>query len=404
MVRQQHWRLPEGVDELLPPAAWQLEMTRRRVLDVFRSWGFEYVDPPVIEYLDALLVGSGSDMDLQTLKVVDQRSGRLLGVRADMTSQAARIDAHSLPADGVQRLCYSGSVVHANPTAVLDTRVPLKAGAEIFGTQSPAADAEVIALLLDVLHTVGITAPVLVLGHVGIYNELVGALDLPAEQERTLFSAVQRKSATDIAELLGSAPGAERVARLPALMGRRDVLDEARRVLAVDAAAGSAKSQAEAALAGAIDSLEHLADLVAERCPDVELRFDLAELAGYGYHNGPVFSAYQAGSGSAVARGGRYDGIGAAFGRARPATGFDVSLKQLPLQVENTEPAVWAPWIDGEPARRQALQACLQRLRAEGEIVLAALSASDRPPARCNRILTEADGNWTVRPLKQEQF
>ena len=391
MIR--HWRLPEGVDELLPPAAWQLEVIRRRMLDVFRGWGFEYVDPPVIEYLDALLVGTGTDMDLQTLKVVDQRSGRMLGVRADMTSQAARIDAHSLPGDGVQRLCYAGPVVHANPAAPLDTRVPLKAGAEIFGAQALAADAEVIALLVDVLRSIDVQDPVLVLGHMGIYQGLIESMGLGIEAQASLFQAVQSKSETDIAELLGNRPDAGMVVRLPTLMGRRDVLAEAR----------SALAGAPAAVSRALDSLEHLAELVSERCPDVELRFDVAELAGYGYHNGPVFSAYQANRGSALARGGRYDGIGAAFGRARPATGFDVSLKQLLAPVGASAPAIWVPWQQGSGPSRQTLLAELSRLRTAGEIVVCAVHQDEQPPGRCHRVLTEADGGWTVRPLKSSE-
>ena len=172
-MNTRNWRLPAGVDELLPPAAWALEQVRRRVLDVFHSWGFEYIDPPIIEYLDALLVGSGDDMDLQTLKVIDQRSGRLLGVRADMTAQAVRIDAHSLPVEGVQRLCYAGNVVLANPLGPLDTRVPLKAGAELFGAPTLAADAEVGARMLEVLSCVGSEDPILVLGHMGIFQNLI---------------------------------------------------------------------------------------------------------------------------------------------------------------------------------------------------------------------------------------
>lgn len=387
MIR--HWQLPEGVDELLPPSAWQLEQIRRRVLDVFRAWGFEYVDPPVIEYLDALLVGTGTDMDLQTLKAVDQRSGRLLGVRADMTSQAARIDAHSLPGDGVQRLCYAGNVVHANPAAVLDTRVPLKAGAEIFGAGSLSADAEVIALMLEVLKASGVDSPVLVLGHMGIYRGLVAPLNLDDELQAALFSAVQSKSETDIAELLGDRPGADRAARLPTLMGRQDVLAEARDVL----------RGAEPEVERSLDALERLADLVTHHCPGAQLRFDIAELAGYGYHNGPVFSAYQADRGSALARGGRYDGIGAAFGRARPATGFDVSLKQLLEPASQADPAIWVPRVARGEAGSDSLRATLTRLREAGEIVVCAVADDEQPPPRCNRILTEADGNWAVRPM-----
>jgi ATP phosphoribosyltransferase regulatory subunit len=381
--------LPEGVDELLPPAAWELEQVRRRVLDVFRTWGFEYVDPPVIEYLDALLVGTGTDMDLQTLKVVDQRSGRMLGVRADMTAQAARIDAHSLPVNGVQRLCYAGPVVHANPAAVLDTRVPLKAGAEIFGADSLSADAEVVALLLEVLRAVGAESLVLVLGHMGIYRGLVEPLGLSAEQQQALFSAVQSKSETDIAEVLRGRPDSDSLVRLPTLMGRHGVLDEARRALA----------QAPAGVHRALDAVERLAGLLESRCGGVELRFDLAELAGYGYHNGPVFSAYRADRGSALARGGRYDGIGAAFGRARPATGFDVSLKQLVRRDPAAERAVWAPWVRDEVSARQGLLAEVEALRQRGEIVVTAVAPDEQPPPRCDRVLTEVDGAWAVRPL-----
>lgn len=389
MTSQQHWQLPDGVDELLPPAAWELERVRRRVLDVFRAWGFEYVDPPIIEYLESLLAGSSDDMDLQTLKALDQRSGRLLGVRADMTSQAARIDAHSLAMDGVRRLCYAGSVVHANPAALLDTRVPFKAGAEIFGARSLSADAEVIALLVDVLRAGGIEAPVLELGHVGIYAALAQTMALDEGAERALFGAVQRKSETDIAELLGSRPGADMLVRLPTLMGRGEVLVEARRVLA----AGPRQLQ------DAVDALERLADLVTARCSGVQLRFDLAELAGYGYHNGAVFSAYQADRGSALARGGRYDGIGAAFGRARPATGFDVSLKQLVADSAAVEPAVWAPWVDDEVADRDGLQRELKRLRAAGEVVVSAVFEGEQPAARCDREIARVDGRWAVRSL-----
>jgi ATP phosphoribosyltransferase regulatory subunit len=405
LINNLNWRLPEGVDELLPPEAWALELVRRRVLDVFRGWGFEYVEPPVIEYLDALLVGSGNDLDLQTLKVVDQRSGRLLGVRADMTSQAARIDAHSLAGDGVRRLCYAGTVVHANPSGVLDSRIPEKAGAEIFGAATLLADAEVIALLLEVLRASGVGRPLLVLGHMGIYQSLIEPLGLTPDLERRLFAAVQGKSETDIVELLGERPGADLLARLPTLMGRAGILAEAREAL----------RGAPAGVARALDALEELANMILDHDAGVELRFDLAELAGYGYHNGPVFTAYHAGRGSAVARGGRYDGIGAAFGRARPATGFDVSLKQLLDAGGEAEAAIWVPRFANtdaesiadsrqqvEQARKQSaeMSARIRALRAEGEVVVVALSPDEPPPSRCDRILILVDGRWSVRPLK----
>lgn len=385
MTDQNYWLLPEGVDELLPPAAWQLEGIRRRVLDVFHAWGFEYVEPPIIEYLESLQVGSGSDLDLQTFKVIDQRTGRLLGVRADMTSQAARIDAHSLNGNGVQRICYAGTVIHANPASVLDSRVPLKAGAEIFGATSLAADAEVVALLVETLRCAEITKPVLVLGHMGIYRSLLSSLEIAPSREPALFAAVQNKSETDIAEILGVQRGTALLVRLPTLMGRRDVFPEARAALA-RAPEGALK---------AVDALEQLADAVQGRCPEVELRFDFSELAGYGYHNGPVYSAYEAQQGGAMARGGRYDGIGGVFGRARPATGFDVNLNNLLGPAPSADPAVWVPHGSALPGLLQAVQT----LRSSGEVVICALSAEDSPPTRCDRILEVAKDGWTVKPL-----
>ena len=230
-----HWRLPKGVDELLPPRAWDLELLRRRVLDVFDQWGFDYIDPPLIEYLDALLVGSGEDLDLQTLKVVDQISGRQLGVRADMTSQAVRVDAHSVLIDGVQRLCYAGPVVFAYPASTQTSRVQLKAGAEIFGAPSIDADVEVVGLMLEALRVSQINTPVLLLGHMGIYRQLVSELlragDLQPGQQAQLFNGVQHKAESDIRELLGASALSDMMVALPTLMGQPDILTEARQVL-----------------------------------------------------------------------------------------------------------------------------------------------------------------------------
>ena len=332
-----YWRLPRGVDELLPPAAWELELLRRKVLDVYVSWGFDYVEPPVIEYLESLLVGSGEDLDLQTLKVVDQVSGKQIGVRADMTSQAMRIDAHSLVTEDVQRLCYAGPVVFAHPQIAQSSRVPYKAGAEIFGAPSLAADAEVIALMLETIATADIDEPVLLLGHMGIYRGLVDALlqagALDPAGERELFNCVQRKSQADIRALLDDTALSHMMACLPSLMGGIEMLDEARDKLAA----------APADVMQAIDELEQLAALVAQRNGSVSLRLDVAELSGYGYHNGPVFAVYHPQHGSALAQGGRYDGVGQVFGRSRPATGFDVNLKNL----------IVIPDTDAERVRRR---------------------------------------------------
>lgn len=392
-----NWRLPDGVEELLPPQAWALEQLRRRVLDVFDAWGFDYVEPPIIEYLDALLVGTGAlghenDLDLQTLKVVDQRSGRMLGVRADMTAQAVRIDAHSLAADGdgVRRLCYAGPVVHANPAGALDSRVPIKAGAEIFGSNSLAADAEVLALLVEILDTAGVPDPVLVLGHMGVYLGLVEPFALEPALEQELFAAVQSKSETDIALLLKDRGDSALLERLPTLMGDAGVLGVASELFA----------DAPATVRGAVAALEQLAELIATRCPQLNVRIDLAELAGYGYHNGPVFSAYQASQGRALARGGRYDGIGSAFGKGRGATGFDVSLMQL-LNGGTAAPAIWAPWVDElDLAARATLHEKVRALRQGGERVVASVSKQDQPTAGCSRALEYVDGAWQLHDLQ----
>lgn len=384
-----NWRLPAGMDELLPPAAWALELVRRRVLDVFQTWGFDYIEPPMVDYLDALLVGAGADMDLQTLKVVDQRSGRLLGVRADMTAQAVRVDAHSLPVEGVQRLCYAGNVVLANPQSPLETRVPLKAGAEIFGATTLEADAEVMALMLEVLDRVGISEPILVVGHMGIYHGIVEPLKLSAALEAELFVAVQSKAESDIASLVADDAARALLMRLPTLMGDASVLADARHSLAAVPVALKA-----------VDELAALAKLVQSRSPDVRLRFDLAELVGYGYHNGPVFSAYHADQGAALARGGRYDGIGAGFGRSRPATGFDVSLKEL-VGRGSALPAIWVPWTPGQSADSLTRRANrIAELRGQGEAVVMALDAQDQPPARCDRTLTQQDKDWKLTAMK----
>lgn len=386
-----YWRLPKGVDELLPPRAWDLELLRRRVLDVFDRWGFAYVDPPLIEYLDALLVGSGEDLDLQTLKVVDQVSGKQLGVRADMTSQAVRIDAHSAVTDSVQRLCYAGPVVFANPESSQTSRVELKAGVEIFGAPSIAADAEVVSLMLEALAVAKISNPVLLLGHMGVYRSLVAALlasgDLHSQQQGQLFSAVQRKAASDIRDLVGDGAVADMMVALPNLMGPPDILRHARTVLA-DGPSG---------IVQALDELAQLAELV-DLQQSVEVRIDVAELSGYGYHNGAVFAVYHPEHGKALAQGGRYDGVGAAFGRARPATGFDMNLKQLLVTGDGQGDVIFAPWHE-QGDHRKSLTAKIDALRAAGSRVVMGLSANESAPPGCSQVLCLVDGQWQIERL-----
>jgi ATP phosphoribosyltransferase regulatory subunit len=398
-MKQHTWRLPDGIDEVLPPDAWALEQLRRRVLDLFVAWGYQYVVPPLIEYLDALLVGSGNDLELQTFRMVDQRSGRMLGIRADMTSQAARIDAASLRGDGARRLCYAGTVVHANPTGVLESRVPLVAGAELFGAPGSEADAEVVSLMVDTLHCAGIDEPVIELGHVGIFRGLAAAGKMDRGLEQEVFGALQRKAQPDLVELLAASavpkPIVDTILALPNLLGDAGVIVQARGLFA----------GLPAAINAALDELEALAAAVRQRCPDVRLRFDLCELTGYGYHTGPVFAAYSANFGRAVARGGRYDGIGAAFGRARPATGFDVDLKRLPRTLADAgSGAIWAPgleWVDAQ--RRVALWQSVQDLRAAGERVIGGLAHDAQPDAACDRKLVWQNDAWRIQTVDRKR-
>ena len=387
------WRLPKGVDELLPPAAWELETLRRRVLDLFASCGFEYIDPPVIEYLDALLVGGGEDLDLQTLKVVDQVSGKQLGVRSDMTSQAVRVDAHSRVRDGVQRLSYAGPVVFANPQIAQSSRVPFKAGAEIFGSDSLHADAEVVSLMLAAVEAAGIDAPVLLLGHMGIYLNLIDQIAAECEAQghqietKEIFQRIQRKSEADIVELLPDTPLANMLAGLPLLMGDRGVIERARNSLA----------GAPSGVAQALDQLAELAELIHQNHPSVSLRIDIAELSGYGYHNGPVFAVYHPEHGRALAQGGRYDGIGSEFGRARPATGFDMDLKALLSESSEPGEVIFAPMVAA--ARRPSLNEFVADLRGQGLRVVQALSVDEAPPSDCRQQVQANNDSWQVVAL-----
>lgn len=379
---------------MLPPHARGLELLRRDVLDLFDRWGFEYVIPPMIEYLDALLVGAGHDLELQTFRMVDQASGRMLGIRADMTSQAARIDAASLPDSGTRRLCYAGTVVHANPSGVLESRVPLMAGAELFGAASVVADAEMVCLMVETLARGGIAQPIVELGHVGIVRGLARAADLDAGTEAVLFDALQRKSQPDIAGLVARLDVDEDLLRLltalPGLMGDGEVLRRAREL------AGGRLGTIEEAL----DELATLKSLVEARAAGIALRFDLCELTGFQYHTGPVFAAYSPEFGRAVARGGRYDAIGRAYGRARPATGFDVDLKRLTAHRVGEERAVWAPAYAGTPDEQaRALWQAVSELREQGERVICALSDDDAPSAACDRTLRWRDGQWRVEAI-----
>ena len=391
MTIADRWLLPDGVEELLPAQAEQAEALRRKLLDLYHSWGYELVIPPLLEFTDSLLVGLGGDVDLQTFKVVDQLSGRTMGIRADITPQVARIDAHCLKRESATRLCYAGSVIHTRPKKLMASRSPIQLGAELYGDASLASDIEIISLMLETLRNTGIKNITLDLGHVGIYRALLAQAKLKAEDETLLFEALQRKSAAEIAELIGRLVAdkalAEMMLAVSQLNGDRSVLSQARELL----------KGAGTVILDAIDALEQVADSIAVRMPDVKLYFDICELRGYHYHTGLVFAALAPGYGHAVANGGRYDDIGEVFGRARPATGFNTDLKALlqllPVSISESAKAIYAPNDDA-----LALWQAVQVLRAKGERVISGLS-DQAVVAGCDRQLVLEQGQWVVQPL-----
>ena len=318
------WILPEHIEDVLPDEAERLEALRRLLLDRFRDAGYRLVQPPLVEHLDSLLTGSGRDLDLQTFKVVDPLSGRLLGVRADITPQVARIDAHLLNTPGVTRLCYSGSVLRTVPEGLDRTREVVQIGAELFGDPGIQADQEVVGLLLSSLGAAGVRGLHLDLGHVGVYRALASASGIAGNgDDSDLFAAMRAKDVPTVRELVARLPAAWRDAlnALPTLYGpAAEVLAEARARLPDTPAIANALAALEAIAAAAEHSVEHL-------------HIDLADLRGYHYQNAAIFSVFTAGAPVAIGNGGRYDGIGKAFGRARPATGFTLDLRQLAAHV-----------------------------------------------------------------------
>jgi ATP phosphoribosyltransferase regulatory subunit len=387
MTSVDRWQLPDGIEEVLPAQAATVERLRRQLLDLYRSWGYQLVIPPLMEFTESLLIGLGKDLDLLTFKLTDQLSGRTLGVRADITPQVARIDAHSLAEQGISRLCYAGSTLHTRPKSLLASRSPIQLGAELYGDNSLAADVEIVRLMLATLESAGLAAITLDLGHVGVYEAVLAAAGLNDEQEQTVFDALQRKSVPDLKLALDGVDeaAADMIIQLAELHGDEAVLARARELFA---------ERAPAALA-AVDALQEVAADVSRQRPDLDIYFDLAELRGYHYHTGIVFAAYAPGRGEALANGGRYNDVGAVFGRARPATGFATDLKALMALLPTDAPqagAISMPDVD-DPALAEAVKA----LRAAGEIVINCLSTD--PDPRCDRQLLEQGGEWGVQAL-----
>lgn len=393
MSETKRWLLPEGVEELLPDQAEHMERLRRQVLDLFHSWGYELIVTPLVEYIESLLIGRGDDLDLQTYKIIDQLNGRLMGVRADITPQAARIDAHHLKRRAPTRLCYVGPVLHTRPAGMAASREPIQVGAELYGHAGIESDIEIIHLMVQTLRATGIKELHLDLGHVSIFRSLAHEAGLSADQESALFDAMQRKAKPDMMALLRDfALGAQwrdLFGHLVDLNGGAEVLEEAAKLL----------QQRGAVVQDALARLQGIATSVRQRLPDVSLHFDLAELRGYHYKTGIVFAAFVPGLGQELARGGRYDEIGGVYGRARPATGFSTDLKTL-VRMSAVQPyrvrAILAPNSDDA-----ALRTRVAELRQSGERVIVALPGQDGDPRElgCDRQLQAKGGSWTVQPL-----
>lgn len=383
-----NWLLPEYIEDILPPEAAGVERLRRRILDLFFAQGYELVMPPMLEYLDSLLTGTGHDLDLRTFKLVDQLSGRMLGLRADMTPQVARIDAHLLNRQGVTRLCYAGTVLHAMPSGLMRTREPLQIGAEIYGHAGQESDIEIQTLMLRALQTAGLSGIHLDLGHVSVFRSLVVRAGIPAEQEAELFQALQTKDVPALRELTRLLDLATRDALmlLPELYGGVEVLTTARK-----------RMPAYPELAACLDLLEALGKRLQGEVR--ELCYDLAELRGYHYHSGVVFAAYAGARPEAVARGGRYDEVGRAFGRARPATGFTLDLRDLAQMAgSNHRPSrVLAPYQPDDAG----LQKEIERLRNEGGVVIVDLPGHEasRQELGCDRQLVLRSGAWKLESM-----
>lgn len=379
------WLLPEYIEDILPPYARVAEGLRRRLLDLFDGYGYDLIAPPLVEYLESLLTGAARDLDLKTFKVVDGLSGRMLGVRADMTPQAARIDAHLLNRQGVTRLCYAGPVLRTRPAGMLASREPMQVGAELFGHAGIEADLEIQALLLAALKVAGVPDMRLSLGHAGLFNAMAAGSGLDADRAGLLFTALRQKDAPEVAALAAGLdkPWRDGFNALTELYGGREALERALVVL-----------PQLPAIHMALDDLSRL--LAAGEGARVSV--DLSDLRGDGYHNGVVMAAYAGGQARAVALGGRYDGAGGVFGRSRPATGFSLDLRQILdcLAEPAARGGILAPH---DPDA--ALQARIDQLRGAGERVVIELPGQDRHRAEsgCDRILGKTKDGWTLQPL-----
>jgi ATP phosphoribosyltransferase regulatory subunit len=383
------WLLPEHVADVLPAQAHRIEEWRRQVLDTALGYGYELVMPPLLEHIEAILTGTGSELDLRTFKLVDQLSGRTLGVRADTTPQVARIDAHLLNRHGVTRLCYCGPVLHTRPAMPLATREPLQFGAEVYGHAGLEADLEVQDVLLDCLRRIGVGGLTLDLGDARIVRGVLAGVPATAERLAAVVAALAAKDGPALRGQAASLPAEVRssLMALLDLYGDEQVLQQARERL-----------PDRVLIRQALDDMASLVAQLARAHPQVRIGFDLADLSGYAYYSGTRFALYAHGATDAIARGGRYDEVGAAFGRNRPAVGFSMDLKALlPLAGERpARAAIRAPWSEDAALRR-----AVRQLRDEGETVVCVLPGHDDEADEyaCDRELVAQDGQWVVRPV-----
>ncbi|MBS1160304.1 MAG: phosphoribosyltransferase regulatory subunit [Proteobacteria bacterium] len=383
-----NWLLPEYIADALPAEAARIEQLRRTVLDHFQTRGFEFVMPPLLEYLESLLTGAGQDLNLRTFKLVDQLSGRTMGVRADITPQAARIDAHLLNHQGVTRLSYCGSVLHTLPASISAGREPVQIGAELYGFAGIEADLDIIRLMAGAFAKIKLPISRIDLGHVGIFRALAEAAALPQEAEENVLRLLRAKDVPGLVEACGAVPSpyGEALQALPLLYGGVDVLDRAR-----------AELPALPAITAALDGLRHLV----EAAPDLAFSIDLSDLRGYHYHNGVVFAAYCPDYPAAIALGGRYDGAGKTFGRARPATGFSMDLREVArlLPPVKAPGAILAAWAGHDRGLAAQIAAC----RAQGEVVVELLPgeiACEGP--LCDRKLVQVGGQWIIEAIQED--
>ncbi|PSJ17182.1 ATP phosphoribosyltransferase regulatory subunit [Nitrosomonas supralitoralis] len=381
-----NWLLPEYVEDILPVEALHIEVTRRQIIDLLLVHGYQQVIPPLLEYVESLLSGSGSDMDLRMFKVIDQLSGRMMGLRADMTPQVARIDAHLLNSEGISRLCYVSSVLHTVPSGLTQTREPLQIGAELYGHPGLESDIEVQHLMLKCLSVTNVRGIHLDLGHVAVFRGLIKGAGISRDLETELFSVLQAKDISTLQELCSKLKKNTRDALLllPELYGDKKILADAKRRLPDYPVIGTALNE----LSLVEEELSPVVDNVA---------FDLADLRGYHYHTGMVFAAYAKGCSSAIALGGRYDEIGRNFGRARPATGFSMDLRELSRLVKpKTYPkGIRAPF----EKKDKELEHLIQQLRKAGQIVVTELPGQKSESLACDRQLVLLEGKWIVKAI-----